>query len=248
MSNISRQKKLQPILESDRSRRPTIPREVEVSILTKSHRRCALCFVLEFCTTVVRGQIAHIDRNRNNNDEGNLAYLCLRHHDEYDSSTSQSKRFLPTELTEAKAALESWAQKQIPGDVDSAPLKQDEIPKVRSRVLPELFDRRIPIYRAFHRFVVSVSSEPNISNTELAVFVRDTHDALFLFGDKIEEYLHQVYVIAIELRALQNRMARPSQQAAKNWEAIVDRETDCLLWFADQLRNGKLVFYPYLRL
>ena len=231
-----------------RSKRPDIPRVVQTSILMKSRRRCALCFFLEFGTTVVRGQIAHIDRDRENNGEGNLAYLCLRHHDEYDSTTTQSKRFLPGELTEAKVALEAWAQKKITEDLEPAPLGQNEIPKVRSRVRLELFDRRVPIYRAFHRFIVSVSSEPNASNTDLAAFVKDTHDALFLFGEKIEEYLHQVYVKAIELRSLQRRMAHPSAQTENNWEEIVNKETDCLLWFSEQLRNGKLIFYPYLKL
>ncbi len=227
------------------SKRPDIPRVVQTSILTKSRRRCALCFFLESGAAVVRGQIAHIDRNRENNGEGNLAYLCLRHDDEYDSTTTQSKRLLPEELIEAKVALEAWAKEKIAEDLEPVPLGQDEIPKVRSRVRPELFDRRIPIYRAFHRFIVSVSSEPNVSNADLAAFVNDTHDALFLFGEKIEEYLHQVYIKAIELRSLQRRMAHPSAQTAHNWEAIVNEETDCLLWFSQQLRNGNLVFYPY---
>jgi hypothetical protein len=37
------------------------------------------------------GQIAHLDHNNSNNDPDNLAFLCLPHHDEYDTRTSQSK-------------------------------------------------------------------------------------------------------------------------------------------------------------
>jgi len=45
-----------------------------------------------------RGQIAHLDHNRENNRPDNLAYFCLDHHDQYDSRTSQSKG-----LTEGEA-------------------------------------------------------------------------------------------------------------------------------------------------
>jgi len=45
-----------------------------------------------------RGQIAHVDRNAENNDISNLAYLCLEHHDIYDSKPSQSKRFTGEEV------------------------------------------------------------------------------------------------------------------------------------------------------
>jgi hypothetical protein len=37
------------------------------------------------------GQIAHLDRDASNSVEENLAFLCLPHHDEYDSKTSQRK-------------------------------------------------------------------------------------------------------------------------------------------------------------
>jgi hypothetical protein len=42
-------------------------------------------------TTVKAGQLAHLDRDPNNNAADNLCFLCLPHHDEYDSRTSQSK-------------------------------------------------------------------------------------------------------------------------------------------------------------
>lgn len=39
------------------------------------------------------GQIAHLDKDNSNNSEDNLAFICLNHHDEYDSSSSQRKNF-----------------------------------------------------------------------------------------------------------------------------------------------------------
>lgn len=60
-------------------------------VLVLSRRRCAICFGLNHDNNVKKGQIAHLDGNRKNNDLDNLAFLCFDHHDEYDSTTSQSK-------------------------------------------------------------------------------------------------------------------------------------------------------------
>ena len=51
------------------------------AVLTKSRRRCALCFLYENNTEQQAGQIAHIGRDRSNHAEENLIFLCLRHHD-----------------------------------------------------------------------------------------------------------------------------------------------------------------------
>jgi hypothetical protein len=70
----------------------------EAGVLVGSRRRCCICFGLGRDVGVKRGQIAHLDRDSSNDSVGNLAFLCLRHHDEYDSTTSQSKNFTPAEV------------------------------------------------------------------------------------------------------------------------------------------------------
>jgi len=47
---------------------------------------------------VKKGQIAHLDHDRNNNAASNLAFLCFDHHDEFDSRTSQSKGLQRAEI------------------------------------------------------------------------------------------------------------------------------------------------------
>lgn len=54
---------------------------------------------------VKAGQIAHIDHNHNNNEPDNLAFLCLVHHDQYDSKTSQSKGLRESEIKPYRAEL-----------------------------------------------------------------------------------------------------------------------------------------------
>ncbi len=87
------------------SGRIAINRVVEASVLTKSARRCALCFGLDGDLTRKKGQIAHIDKDPSNAREENLVYLCVEHHDEYDSTTRQSKGITADELRTYKQAL-----------------------------------------------------------------------------------------------------------------------------------------------
>ena len=74
-------------------------------LLVASRRRCALCFGLLADTQPRSGQIAHVDRNAANSTFENLAWLCLVHHDEYDTKRSQSKGFTPDELRRYRAEL-----------------------------------------------------------------------------------------------------------------------------------------------
>lgn len=80
--------------------RKTIPPAIEQTVLIKSRRRCCLCHWLEGETDVKKGQIAHLDSDPSNNDEDNLCFLCLGHHDEYDTIPRQSKGL---KLKEVKA-------------------------------------------------------------------------------------------------------------------------------------------------
>lgn len=71
--------------------RKAIPESVQSEILLKSRRRCCLCFWLDGEDEVQKGQIAHLDRDATNNSIDNLVFLCLNHHDEYDSKPRQTK-------------------------------------------------------------------------------------------------------------------------------------------------------------
>jgi len=80
------------------STRSKIPKKVERAVLIKSRRRCCLCFWLDGTDENQKGQIAHLDHKRDNNQEDNLCFLCLGHHDDYDSPKSQSKGFKKGEV------------------------------------------------------------------------------------------------------------------------------------------------------
>ena len=71
--------------------RKAISNTTQTSILLKSRRRCCLCFWFKGEDEVKKRQLAHLDRDNENAAEDNLVFLCLEHHDAYDSTPSVSK-------------------------------------------------------------------------------------------------------------------------------------------------------------
>lgn len=85
--------------------RKKVPVSTEAEVLVQSRRRCCVCYGLNRDDGVKRGQVAHLDGDRDNNASKNLAFLCLEHHDEYDSRTSQSKGLTQTEVEQYREEL-----------------------------------------------------------------------------------------------------------------------------------------------
>lgn len=101
------------------ARRKDWPKEVETAILTRSARRCCLCFGLNGDAEEKRGQIAHVDRNPKNAAFVNGAYLCIPHHDEYDSRKRQSKNYSAEELIAYRERLYRNVESGAIPDVDA---------------------------------------------------------------------------------------------------------------------------------
>lgn len=85
--------------------RSKIATKTETAVLTKSARRCTLCFYLFGDLTEKLGQIAHLDQASSNRQEDNLAFMCLEHHTLYDSKTRQHKNYTMAEVKTARASL-----------------------------------------------------------------------------------------------------------------------------------------------
>lgn len=96
-------------------KRKHTPATTESQVLTMSARRCCICFGLEADFTRKRGQITHLDHNPSNSDFDNLAWMCLNHHDEYDSRTSQSKGMKIDEAKKYRDILYTKVSKELPG-------------------------------------------------------------------------------------------------------------------------------------
>lgn len=86
-------------------RRKKVQADIESGILIKSARRCPLCFHLKGDLEEKNGQIAHLDHDRTNNDEDNLAFMCMSHHSDYDTTTSQHKNYTLSEVKNLRDRL-----------------------------------------------------------------------------------------------------------------------------------------------
>jgi len=147
-----------PACELEMPKRKRIPEKTERAVLIASRRRCCLCLFLENDQGVKQGQIAHIDRNRANNGLANLAFLCLPHHDEYDTKRSQSKGLQASELRHYRDLLISaWATgkslaatsaeaadlRVLRGVRDHALTMLRQLPEKKRLMSKEVFDRHL---------------------------------------------------------------------------------------------------------
>ena len=85
--------------------RKKVAQEIETAVLTRSGRRCCLCVGINGDWEIKLGQIAHIDHDSSNDSEDNLVFLCMPHHDQYDSKTSQSKGITEGEVRKYRQEL-----------------------------------------------------------------------------------------------------------------------------------------------
>lgn len=95
-------------------KRASTPPQIQTQVLCRSLRRCCLCFGLNQDLSQKRGQIAHLDHDPTNTRLDNLAYLCLDHHDQYDSRTSQSKGLTLREVKRHRDSLYDLLSRTTP--------------------------------------------------------------------------------------------------------------------------------------
>lgn len=91
--------------KSDTSTRVPVSHAAATEVLIRSRRRCCLCYFWNKDLNQKDGQLAHVDRDHTHSEFDNLAYLCLDHHNEYDSKHLQSKNITPDELRFARTQL-----------------------------------------------------------------------------------------------------------------------------------------------
>ncbi len=218
-------------------------------MLVNCRRICALCFCLKQDFKEKPGQLAHIDRNPDNNDPDNAAFLCTEHHDRYDSPSRQTKGYTPDELKAYQARV--WAYVQ---SLDAGVKKDTYEPgaqfSYRAGVSLEVYNRRLPIYHLTMQFVRDVLKDLKPELQLILKFVADTDEAVFLFDNSIAEYLDNVFRRALRLNTLEFLRARvqTDERDAENFPALVQEETDLAMWFSEQPVEIRTRFVPFLRL
>lgn len=155
-------------------KRKHIPTEIQTQVLVNSARRCCLCFGLDNDFSEKQGQIAHLDQNPSNSDPENLVYLCLAHHDQFDSRTSQSKGLTASEVKHYRELLYQTvceARKPKSGQDEAVIQKSDPLnflPRIRTG--KEL----VEVAADAHFYAVRSDETTNEQETELiARFLED---------------------------------------------------------------------------
>jgi hypothetical protein len=213
---------------------------IESEVLIASRRRCAFCFGLDGDTTEKEGQIVHIDRDSSNGDRKNAAWLCTKHHSRYDSRSRQTKGYTPEELRRHKGLLDEYLASPQSWPDFGSPLRVRNVPGVSI----EVFEKRVPVYRATVKFIRTVSQINNIKLSDLFEFAAQTDEALFLFDDSIAWYLSLLFKRGLQLRAV-GLMLEPVDRRTPE---LIREQTELALWFSQQFEETRKRFVGFLRL
>lgn len=73
-------------------------------------------------------------------------------------------------------------------------------------------------------------------------FLDGIHEAPFLFGEEISEYLKEVQKKVILLRKTQKQLESRSNLADEDREKMIEKESDLVEWLSNTLVEGQKVF------
>jgi len=220
----------------------------EVQVLSMSRRRCAICYGLLGDTGIKDGQIAHLDRNRNNNDIDNLCFLCLNHHNTYDAKMLQAKHLTVDEVKiyrmELYAAIKAGVLRRPSVSRRVGPARVSS--RADAEIMMRLFDRRLKLYVGFLKFLSHVTEKADLELSFLYRFSRHITIRCFVFGDDIEEYLQEVKKKAIRLRAIRRMVQHEKDN--ERLQKLFEEESEVLSWLSDQFDEGQRRFKKYLQI
>lgn len=98
--------------------RQPVSQSVQADVVTKSRRRCALCVFLDNDRSEKDGQIAHLNGKNSDSRLENLVWLCLFHHNRFDSRTSVSKNYTQHEVKRYRDQLYAEYHKTAYSEVE----------------------------------------------------------------------------------------------------------------------------------
>jgi hypothetical protein len=195
------------------STRKPIPNQTQHRVLDRSRRRCALCAHFDHDYGQKEGQTAHIDRDPSNVDADNLVYLCLPHHDDYDTKRRQTKNLTEREVKTARDRLYDFIQQG--GDLARGPQRSTGIEADR-RTLVEIqaLMAKVPDYFLSHpNFGGCSFSMHQIEAFRAAVENRNKPE-YELIDPELEELRWQFITEAqVLLGAMDKRLVRAAQNA-----------------------------------
>ena len=211
-----------------------------------------MCFGLYRDSAVKQGQIAHVDHDRTNGSYQNLVFLCLPHHDQYDSTTRQSKNFTPQLVKRYRLELDAFLHAEVgvawPNFAPLSDTDNDMEAPALVASSPHVYDRRIVVYRTTRLFLIEVLREATLSYARLGEFAGATDEALFVFNAEVDSYLRELYSKGVRLCYTSGRIDRERLSPRPDYSDVVRENADVLNWFSGQLEESRKLFRRFLAL
>lgn len=194
------------------------------------------------------GQIAHLDQDSLNSKFENLVYLCLDHHDKYDSSTSQSKGYTKKEVKSYRDDLYEYIELR-----DSSMWNDHEHTKnieqgSRDKLSVEVYDKKIEIYRVVRDFLFYVMAETEPSREKLAEFSNKTDETIFLFGQEVQDFISEIYSKAVRQRYVNKRLSNHNLPVGDKREALANEDYEIANFYSEKRKELKTLFSRYIYL
>lgn len=116
------------------------------------------------------------------------------------------------------------------------------------KLSPEVYDRKIEIYRTTRSFLALILSKGTVTVEEILRFSSDTDEALFLFDQKVEEYLQKLYQNGVKLHYTSGRLADSYLFVGEERSRLAQENSELLAWFTEQPKVVRNLFYTYISL
>jgi len=116
----------------------------------------------------------------------------------------------------------------------------------RNRWKLDLFDKRYPIYDCTKKYLSTIARDAKITRDDLYLFLRETKDSEFLFGNDVNDYLKLLYEKGVDLKFISDK----STQVKIEEERLkaIEQEHILLTWFSKQHSEASEKFGKYLRI
>ena len=217
----------------------------------RSARRCPLCLGLDGDSRRKQGQIAHLDRDPSNDEPGNLQFLCMPHHDEYDTTTSQSKGMTEGEVRFYTSLLDAYVETLRMEAWPDAAVARDKPARRQGsigRCSVAVYHMRLPLYKVVARFMNQITAKANVSLAELLEFAKATPEVLFLFDESTDAFVQEIYSKAVHLRSVGLRLEHLRSTHQPFPDGLTDTDDELLTWFSGSVETWRVHVRPYLHL
>jgi uncharacterized ubiquitin-like protein YukD len=181
----------------------------------------------------------------------------LKHHDEYDSKTSQSKGITAKEIEKCKDELTIFLDNAFETVNLSIGTQESSVDEIKNKinahgefqlVSPEVYNLRIPIYHSYRKYISNIMRDGKVNLEDYFKFLAETQEAIFLFDEIVQEYLNLIRDNSINLRKVQRRLETRYNLSENEWDSLIDEETKMFHAFSKSFDEGNRIFQNYLKI